>query len=200
MKSFFAYLSLLFCLFLASIGNANQAQPVPVPEDESFSPQLTFSGVGIGTFGYARTAEQNGRGIVNLSDTSLSLGAAQKLQQLGGIGSFGLGGLTTDQANRGDAQGSTFFIHQGFVDLQTEKYEMLFGRSDNETAHVIDFPTLRGDDLLTLTNPLNPFSNGLNSEESRYANVASLTCNQGLTYFENIHAQHLVDSAGLGTG
>ncbi len=192
--------SLVFVLASVSTANANQAQPVPVPEDESVAPQLTFSGVGIGTLGYARTADQSGQGTMNFSDSALAIGSAQKLSHIGGVGSFGLGGLTTDQANRGTDARTNFFMHQAFVDLQTEKFEFLVGRSDNENAHLIDFPTLRGDDLITLTNPLNPFSNGANVEEHRYANVASVSYNQRLTYFENIHAQHLIDSAGLGTG
>lgn len=200
MKTRIVVFATLAALLSISVANANQAQPVPVQEDESYNPQLTFSGVGIGTVGYARTADLNGRGQLNFSDSSLSLGAAQKLSQVGGIGSFGLGGLTTDQANRGTDERTNFFLHQAFVDLQTEQYEFLIGRSDNETAHLIDFPTLRGDDLITITNTLNPFSNGANVEEHRYANVASVTYNQNLTYYENIHAQHLIDSAGLGTG
>lgn len=189
----------LFVVLASLNAGANLAQPVPVPEDESTTPQLTFTGVGIGTLGYGQTAEHAYQGGLNFSDSSLALGAAEKLSQFGGIGSFSLGGLTTDQANRGTDERTIFFMHQGFVDLQTEKIEILFGRSDNETAHLIDFPTLRGDDLITLTNPMNPFSNGGNVEEHRYANVASVTYNQGLSTFENIHAQHLIDSAGAST-
>jgi hypothetical protein len=180
---------------------ATQAQPVPVPEDQSINPQVEIAGVGIGSIEYGRVApRQSGEGSINFSDSSLLIGAAQRLSQFNkGIGSFGLGGVTTDQANEGTNSGSSFYMHQAFVDLQTESFEALVGRSDNETAHLIDFPTLRGDDLITMINPLNPFSDGKNVEEHRYANVASFTFNQNLSYFENIHLQHLVDSSGLGS-
>jgi hypothetical protein len=191
---------LLACVVsFSSWALANQAQPVPVPEDESTAPQIEFTGAGIGTLDYGRTMDHGAQGAISFSDSSLMLGAAQSLSQFKGIGSFGLGGLATDQANRGTGQKSDFFMHKAFVNVQTEWFEAMIGRSDNETAHLIDFPTLRGDDLVTLTNPVNPFSNGVNLEEHRYANVAAVTFNQGFSYFENIHVQHLINSAGVGT-
>jgi hypothetical protein len=188
---------LLLLMAVPSSSWATQAQPVPIPEDPSTSPQIEISGVGIGTLDYGKTADRaNGKSAINLSDSSLFVGAAQRLYQ-GGIGSFGLGGLTTEDTNKGT--NTSLFLHQAFVDYQTESFEALIGRSDNPTAHIVDLPTLRGDDLITLTTPLNPFSNGGNSEEHRYSNVASFTYNQGLKYFENIHAQHLINSAGIGS-
>jgi hypothetical protein len=106
---------------------------------------------------------------------------------------MGFGWLATDESNSGT--NSQAFLYRAFVDIQTERYEALIGRSDNLTAHFVDFPTLRGDDLVTLTDPLNPFSNGTNPEEHRYANVAAITVNQKLKYFEGVHVQHLINSA-----
>jgi hypothetical protein len=63
---------------------------------------------------------------------------------------------------------------------------------------LVDFPTLRDDDLFTLNNPLNPFSNGSVPQEHRYSNVAEVTLNQDLKFFENFHAQQLINSTGLG--
>jgi hypothetical protein len=123
------------------------------------------------------------------------IGAAQRLADGEAIGSTGLGWLTLDETNKG--LGTQLFLNQAFLDYQSEKFEALVGRSDNPTAHLVDFPTIRGDDLVTLTNPMNPFSNGENKEEHRYSNVASVTTNQGLKYFENFHVQHLIDSAGI---
>jgi hypothetical protein len=199
MKIYFRSLLFACAISFSTLALANQAQPVPVQEDESTAPQIEFTGAGIGTLDYGRTLDHGAQGGINFSDSALMLGAAQSLSQFKGIGSFGFGGLATDQANRGTGQKSDFFIHKAFVDVQTESFEALIGRSDNETAHLVDFPTLRGDDLVTLTNPVNPFSNGVNPEEHRYANVAAVTFNQGLSYFENIHVQHLINSAGVGT-
>jgi hypothetical protein len=169
------------------------AQPVPIPEDPSTAPQIEISGVGIASLGFGKTGDHPyGQALINFSDSALLVGAAQRLFE-SGIGSFGLAGLTTDATVRGPS--SSLFLHQAFLDFQTKSYEVLVGRTDNPTAHLVDFPTLRGDDLITLTNPLNPFSNGGNVEEHRYSNVASVTVNQGLTYFESIHVQHLINSA-----
>jgi hypothetical protein len=201
MKNFTAliYFLILSVLIPGSLVFASQAQPVPIPEDQSTAPQIDILGVGIGTLGYARTGDHDPEAGIDFSDSAIQIGASERLLEIGGIGNFSLGGLMTDQANRSANNQTNFFIHQAFVDIQTESYEALVGRSDNETAHLTDFPTLRGEDLLDLTNPLNPFSNGQNFEEHRYANVASGTYNQNLTYFENIHVQHLINSANIGT-
>jgi len=188
----------LIALFASSVeGWAIQAQPVPVPEDQSTAPQIDIAAVGIGTLNVGRTPSTGKtEGSINFSDSAVQLGAAERLFNKG-IGSLGFGGLTNEESVQGG--GNFLFLHQGFVDFQSETVEALIGRSDNPTAHLIDFPTLRGDDLVTLTNPLDPFSNGKNVEEHRYSNVASATINQGLQYFENFHAQHLINTAGLGS-
>jgi hypothetical protein len=86
-------------------------------------------------------------------------------------------------------------VHQAFVDYQTVRFEAYAGRTDNPTAQLVQFPTLRGDDLVDFTYLQNPFSNGQNLEEHRFGNVAAVTFNQGLRHFENIHVQHLIDSS-----
>ncbi|MBS1963233.1 MAG: hypothetical protein JST04_13540 [Bdellovibrionales bacterium] len=191
---------ILFALLLGvPSAFATQAQPVPVPEDQSLTPQIDISGVGAATLNASRSAEtgNQAKSAVNFSDSALLVGAAQRLADGEAIGSTGLGWLTLDETNKG--LGTQLFLNQAFLDYQGERLEALIGRSDNPTAHVVDFPTIRGDDLVTLTNPLNPFSNGENAEEHRYSNVASVTLNQGLKYYESVHAQHLINSAGIGT-
>jgi hypothetical protein len=193
------FLFALSMSFSFSSAYASRAQVVPVPEDPSTAPQIEIAGAGIGTLGYSRSAgHQSGEGTTDYSDSALLIGAAQKLYD-GGIGSFGLGWLTTDPSSRGYGSGSSYFAHQAFVDYQTQTFEALIGRTDSATAHLVDFPTLRGDDLVTLTNPVDPFSNGENTEEHRYSNVGSVTLNQDFKYFESIHVQHLINSASVGT-
>lgn len=197
--AFFAIASVLAPV-LTPAAFATPAQPVPIPEDHSTAPQIQLSGVGVATLDASRKSENGSDGAkaaVNFSDSALLVGAAQRLADGRGVGSAGLGWLTLDETNRGT--GAQLFLHQGFVDYQSESFEAVVGRTDNPTAHFVDFPTLRGDDLLTLTNPTDPFSNGENAEEHRYANVASVTLNQGLRTFENFHVQHLVNSAGIGS-
>lgn len=179
---------------MAASAFAAPAQPVPIPEDPSVAPQVNISAVGIGTLGYLKSGEiQNGKGTLNFSDSAFQVGAAQSLFESSGVGSMQIGWLTTDDSLKDTGQ--QIFLHQAVADYQSEHFEAAFGRSDNPTSHLVDFPTLRGDDLVTLTNPQNPFSNGKNAEEHRYSNVASMTLNQSLKYFENIHAQHLITSA-----
>ncbi len=178
---------------------ANLAQPVPIPEDPSTMPQIQVDGVGVATLEFQRSSDSalfknpnpRSKGQLNFSDSAVLIGAAQRLYH-SGIGSLGLGTLTTDDSNRTST--SSLFLQQAFVDYQDLQYEILIGRSDNPTAHLVDFPTLRGDDLITLMNPLNPYANGKVIEEHRYANVASFSINQSLKYFENIHVQNLLNS------
>ncbi len=195
------------CFFWLSLLNptsafATLAQPVPIPEDQSFSPQIEVAGVGISTLGVARTTDRQSEAGINFSDSALLIGASQRLYDEA-IGSFVFGDLATDSANQGSANNSanntSYFTHQSFVDYQSKSIEVLIGRTDNKTAHTVDFPTLRGDDLVTLTNPTDPFSNGGNTEEHRYANVASISFNQNFSFFENFHIQHLINSANLGS-
>lgn len=179
-------------LLASHSANATQAQPVPVPEDQALTPQISISGVGAATLD---TKKSSG---INFSDSALVIGAAQRLADGKAIGSTGLGWLTLDDTNKG--LGTQLFLNQAFLDYQGERFEALVGRSDNPTAHLVDFPTIRGDDLVTLTNPMNPYSNGENAEEHRYSNVASVTINQGFKYYQNFHAQHLIDSFGDSAG
>jgi hypothetical protein len=189
--------ALAFKLFSPVSAWALQAQPVPIPEDSSISPQINISGVGIATGTYGRSANQD-KALpgVDYSDSTLQFGAAQRLYNQG-IGSMGFGMLTL--GNDARPGGTPFFLSQAFLDYQGETLEVLIGRSDNPTAHLVDFPTLRDDDLYTLNNPLNPLSNGSATQEHRYSNVAQVTLNQGLAFFENLHAQQLINSAGAGT-
>jgi hypothetical protein len=182
--------------FSMNLAWATLAQPVPIPEDQNLAPQIEIAAFGIGTLNYGRSGESDGKGNISFSDSSLLLGASQRLYD-DAIGSFTFGGVTTDVANKGTKEGSGFFLHQVLVDFQSSSFEVLVGRTDNPSAHLVDFPTIRGDDLVTLLNPLNPFSNGENLEEHRYSNVVSATLNQNLSYFENVHVQHLINSADV---
>lgn len=176
---------------------AVQAQPVPIPEEHSTTPEVVFSGTGVATLNYSNAHHGEKRTQVNFSDSALLVGAAQRLHGNGWIGSTGLGWLTLDETNEG--LGTQLFLNQAFLNVQGERFEVLVGRSDQPHAHLVDFPTVRGDDLVTLTNPLSPFSNGHNAEEHRYSNVASATWNWGLRHFANFHVQHQIASAGLGS-
>ena len=195
MKSF---TRLVFGLLFSNYAFATAPQVVPVPEDQSVSPQIEFKGFGIATLNYGKNSDHTAESGINVSDSSFLFGASQRLYD-GAIGSFGYGSLTTDSNNSGASTQNPFFVNQSILDYQSERYEFLIGRTDNQTAHIVDFPTLREEDLITLTNPLDPLSNGANIEEHRFANAAAFTMNQKLSYFENIHVQHLINSANSAT-
>src|SRR5207237_987589 len=129
---------------------------------------------------------------INVSDSALLIGAAERLFHRSGIGSLTLGGMTTET----DAApgGTSVFLHQLFVDYQTRPLEVYLGRTNSGTR-LTQFPTVRGDDLNEFVNVLDPFSSGENPEEHHYGDVAAVTFNRKLRYFANLHAQHLIASA-----
>ncbi len=176
-----------------------QSQQAPIQERPGLQPQIDLQGSGIGTLDIGRKSNfgSNGNGTggqINISDSALSLGFSERLYR-GGIGSFTLGALALDKANSGQDFG--LFLHQALVDYQTASFETYLGRTDNPSVQLVQFPTLRGDDLVEFTYLLNPFSNGQNLEEHRYGNVAAATFNKGLRQFVNVHAQSLIDSDNL---
>lgn len=179
-----------------------QTQQSPVKEEIGLQPQIELAGSGVATLDIGRNGLFGGRGIgsrsqISVADSSLSVGVAQRLYH-DGIGSFTLGGLTLDEANTG--MGQQFFLHQAFLDFQELRFEGYIGRTNSPAAQIVTFPTIREDDLVDYTSVLDPFSNGKNVEEHRYSNVAAVIFNQGLHHFFNVHAQHQIDSAGVGDG
>lgn len=201
-KAFSQWTTLMGLTVIGTVPAFGQAQQVPIPEQPSVAPQIEIAGTGVGTLDLGRSRNalpDGGRASgsqINISDSALVVGAAERLYK-GGIGSLNVGGLALDQTNVG--RGTQLFLHQAYVDYQTQSLEAYLGRTDNPTAQIVTFPTLRGDDLITFTNLLDPFSSGENVEEHRYSNVGSVTLNQKLRYYENFHVQHLIDSAGTST-
>ena len=119
MKSAF-FISL--CCFFAQVAFATQAQPVPVPEDQSLTPQIEISGVGISTLSASRAGPGgSSQAGINFSDSALMFGAAQRLGDQKSIGSTGLGWLTLDDTNKGLQ--TQLFLNQAF--LPPKKYRKL---------------------------------------------------------------------------
>jgi hypothetical protein len=189
------FMPALFVGALASVTFAQSTQS-PIPEHMSLQPQIDISGTGIATLDFGRQNLYGSGGLtsgsqINFSDSSLGVSFSQRMFG-NGIGSFTLSGLSLDQSNSGNS--FQFFLNQAFLDYQSLRYEVYIGRTDNPSAQLVQFPTLRGDDLVEFTYLTDPFSNGKNIEEQRYSNVASVTFNQNLRNFENVHVQHLIDS------
>jgi len=179
-----------------------QAQPTTLPENPAAQPQININGTGIVTLDGASKNTFGTKGFatnsaINLSDSALAASFSERLYREG-IGSITFGAQSYDFTNSGIQTG--LFVNQAFLDFQTKKFETYIGRTDAPTAMIVQIPTLRGDDLVDFTMLPNPFSDGTNLEESRYSNVGAIVFNQGLTYFENLHVQHLIDSVNSGTG
>ena len=159
-RALLAGLTLLAAAFAGQAAWALQAQPVPIVEDPSTQPQLEIAGTGIGSLSYGQTPAAGtlsgptaARGMINFSDSDLRVGAAQKLFRNGAVGSFGLGGMTTETGlpvSRPGTSGTSLFLNQAYLDYQSASFEAIVGRTDSPTAHLVDFPTLRGDDLMPL--------------------------------------------------
>ncbi len=177
-----------------------QAEQVPIPQQPSVAPQIELDGVGIGTLDLGlnrQTGADGGRSSssrINLSDSALLLGASQRLYKAGAVGSLVIGGEATDQTNSGNLN-NQLFLHQGYADYQSRNTEAYIGRTNTPTKF-IQFPTLRGDDLINFTDLPNPYSSGANTEEPRYSNVGAVILTRNLRDFANLHVQHLIRSAG----
>ncbi len=177
-----------------------QAEQVPIPQSPGVAPQIELDGVGLATLdlGQRRAYDVGGNrsssSRVNLSDSAILVAASERLYKPGAIGTLVIGGEATDQTNNGSLN-NQLFLHQGYADYQDRYVEGYIGRT-NVPTKFIQFPTLRGDDLLTFTDLPDPFSSGANTEEPRYGNVAAVTLNRDLRNFVNLHVQHLITSAG----
>ncbi len=200
-KKFGTKMAVASIMAASGLANLASAQTTQSPVKEvGLQPQIEVAGSGVATLDAGHGGIFGGRGIggqsqINISDSSLALGAAQRLYH-GAIGSFSLGGLTLDESNTG--HGKQFFLHQAFLDFQDLRFEGYLGRTNRPAAQIVTFPTVREDDLIDYTSVLNPFSDGANIEEHRYGNVAAVVFNSGLSHFVNVHAEHLIDTAGVG--
>ncbi len=180
-----------------------QAQQTPIPEQPSVAPQIELSGTGIGTLQYSApritlfNGTRSSSSRINLSDSALLLGISERLARNGGIGSLVVG-LTSTESSRAPS-GTDAFLHQLYLNYQTNKLEGYIGRTDTGTR-LVDFPTVRGDDLNEFVNVLDPFSNGNNVQEHRYTNQATVVLHGNLRSSLNFHAQNLITSTAATVG
>ena len=120
-----------------------QAQQTPIPEEPSTQPQIEIAGTGVATLDLGRSQNALPGGgkasgsQINISDSALMFGAAQRLYN-GGIGSFSLGGLSLDESNTG--HGTQLFLHQAYVDYQNQNLETYLGRTDQPTGRSCSSP------------------------------------------------------------
>lgn len=129
-------------------------------------------------------------GIIDFSDTSLLLrGRLQLFPDFRGGSVLGL------QFPDADSDLGVVFFHQAYVFVESRNLDIKVGRSRVQSS-LIEFPTLRDDDLLPFTDVLNPFATGATTEDHQYANVLELTGNLASKYFLAAHAEHMFLTPG----
>lgn len=102
---------------------------------------------------------------VDLSDSTILLGLRQKLLR-SWHGRFVGGFVTTDS----DSEIGPIVVNQLFLAVESPRHSALIGRT-RSPGFLIDFPTLRQNDSIRLAEVSNPFVDGANHEDTRYANL-----------------------------
>jgi hypothetical protein len=125
--------------------------------------------------------------ISDFSDSYFLIGARQKLYG-NWRGQMALG-LSFPDAGSGLGQ---VFYNQVFIQIENHKNIFKVGRSTSQTT-LLEFPTLRDDDALQYNYVLNPFSDGLNTEDNQYANVLEFTHIFGQRWRVAIHGENFQD-------
>ncbi len=125
--------------------------------------------------------------LSDFSDSYFMIGAKQKLYN-GWRGQMVLG-LSFPDANSGLGQ---VFYNQVMVQLENKKNIIKIGRSTTQTI-LGQFSTIRDDDALLYNYVLNPFSNGLNTEDNQYANVIEYTRIIANRLYITVHGENYQD-------
>lgn len=131
--------------------------------------------------------------INDFSDSGFLLGFRQKMYN-DFRGQFVLGFQFPDA----DSDLGQIFFHQVFIKLEDQNNIIKLGRSRVKSS-LIEFATLRDDDALKLTDVLNPYSNGTNTEDNQFGNVIAVTHIFRQRYWLTLHGEHFTKS-NLTTG
>ena len=98
-------------------------------------------------------------------------------------------GLSFPDAGSGLGQ---VFYNQVFIQVENQNNIFKAGRSTAQ-SNLLEFSTLRDDDALQYTYVLNPFSDGLNTEDNQYANVLEYTHIFGQRWLATLHGENYQD-------
>ncbi|HKJ46683.1 MAG TPA: hypothetical protein VJ991_12710 [Balneolales bacterium] len=88
------------------------------------------------------------------------------------------------------------YFHQVFVQMENHTNTFLLGRT-RLYSRLIDFPTLRDDDALDFTDVLNPFSNGINSQDSQFGNIIQYGHVFNQRYWIRAYGAHFAQSPSI---
>ena len=152
------------------------------------SPEIQLGARGVMSFNTDITGNQKATSVNDFSDTGLLLGFRQKMySNFRGQLVIGL------QFPDADSDLGQVFFHQTFIKIEDQKNILKMGRSRVLSA-LIEFPTLRDDDALLLTDVLNPFSSGENTEDNQYGNVIEASHVFAQRYWVRLHGEHFTKS------
>ena len=130
-------------------------------------PEIQLGVRGIFSLDYADRSGSSETTLVNADDTAILLGFRQKLySDYRGRLVIGL------KFNDPDSPLGDVFYHHIFMGIESERSEFSIGRSRARTS-LVEFPTLRDDDLLITSDILNPFASSteLESEDHFFAEM-----------------------------
>ncbi len=148
------------------------------------SPEIQLGARGVMSFNADIQGNQKTTSANDFSDTGLLLGFRQKLySKFRGQLVIGL------QFPDADSDLGQVFFHQTFLKIESQKHILKMGRS-RVLSSLIEFPTLRDDDALLLTDVLNPFSSGENTEDNQYGNVLEVSHIFSQRYWLRLHGEH----------
>ena len=125
--------------------------------------------------------------LTDFSDSYLMLGISQKLYR-GWRGQMAIG-FTFPDVNSGLGQ---VFYNQVMLKLENQYNIIKLGRSTSQTT-LAEFTTFRDDDAIQYNYVLNPFSNGINTQDNQYANVLEYTRIVGQKLYISLHGENYLD-------
>jgi hypothetical protein len=170
-------------LILLVIGSSELAAQV--------SPEILIGARGVMSLNLNKMSDEKSSAVSDFSDTSFLIGFRQKLYNQF-RGKFVLGFQFPDA----DSDLGQIYFHQVFLQIEDKSNILKIGRSRVKSA-LIEFPTLRDDDALYYTDVLNPFSSGINTEESQFGNVLELTHIFNQRLWLRIHGEHFTETPEL---
>ncbi|NOY78298.1 MAG: hypothetical protein GXO76_10575 [Calditrichaeota bacterium] len=151
-------------------------------------PETQLGARGVMSFNTDIRGSQKATSVNDFSDTGILLGFRQKLySNFRGQLVIGL------QFPDADSDLGQVFFHQTFLRIEDQKNILKMGRSRVLSA-LIEFPTLRDDDALPLTDALNPFSSGENTEDNQYGNVIEAAHVFAQRYWLRLHGEHFTQT------
>lgn len=148
------------------------------------TPEIQLGARGVMSFNTDVVSDKTTTAANDFSDTAVLLGFRQKLYNRF-RGQLVIGFQFPDA----DSDLGQLFFHQTFLKIEDKKNILKMGRSRVRSA-LIEFPTLRDDDALVLTDVLNPYSSGENSEDNQYGNVIELAHVFAQRYWLRVHGEH----------